>query len=80
MLLVSSHDELSSKFRPAQESHLWFNLGKGSGARRGVHLGAQTQSLVYFWEACSLNLVCISLRDDSKVEELFHGSADLGFV
>lgn len=42
---MSSCDELSSKFRSTEESHLWFNLGKGSGARRGVHLGAQTCSL-----------------------------------
>ena len=45
MLLVSSHDELSSKFRPAEESHPWFSLGRGSDVRRGVHVGAQTPSL-----------------------------------
>ncbi len=62
---MSSLDELSSKFRTAEEFHLWFNLGRGSGARWGVHLGAQTRSPHfgsnmrggYFWEACALNII-----------------------
>lgn len=42
---MSSRDELSSKFRPVEESDLWFNLGKGLGAGPGVHAGTQTCSL-----------------------------------
>lgn len=42
---MGSRDELPSKFRPAEESHLWFNLGKGSGARQADYLLAQTRSL-----------------------------------
>lgn len=82
-LIVSSQNELSSKFRTAEESHLWFNLGKGSSAMPGVHLRAQTQSLHtesrmrewYFWEVWSLDIVYIL-----NPSQPFCGSADSGFV
>lgn len=83
------HDELSSKFRLAKEFHLWLKLAKGSGARQGVHLGAQTHSLHteangsrrYFRKAHSLNMLLLySLYVTTSGEGSFLWECCLGFV